>query len=301
MESIIFGFAVKIPMIPLHIWLPEAHVEAPTSGSVLLAGILLKLGGYAFIKFLAMLFFFGSFYFNLIVYLLSILAISLGSLITLRQIDLKKIIAYSSVVHMNFSLLGIFSLSIQGIVGSIILMVSHGFVSSGLFLSVGVLYDRYHTRILKYFGGFNYFYPLMSIVFLILTLGNISFPGTISFLGEILILLSVLNKNFILSLIVILSGICGTIYALWLYTRLFSGQIIRYKVLLNWFPLGLTQTSLNFSRLWSYYFIDLNYREFLIFVPLILSILYFGLNPAQLIDLNLNFILNKFIHTIEQF
>lgn len=131
--------------------------------------------------------------------MLGILAVILGSLTTLRQIDMKKIIAYSSIVHMNFALLGLFSLSLPGIIGSIILMISHGFVSSGLFLSVGVLYDRYHTRLLKYFGGFNFFMPLFSIIFLILTLGNISFPGTVSFIGELLIILGFFSKNIILT------------------------------------------------------------------------------------------------------
>lgn len=278
------GFAIKIPMFPVHLWLPEAHVEAPTAGSVLLAGILLKLGSYAFLKFLLMLFPFSSNYFSPIVITLSILGILFGSLTTLRQIDIKKVIAYSSIVHMNFTLLGLFSLTFTGITGSIILMMSHGLISAGLFLCVGVLYDRYHTRILKYFGGFNYFMPLFSFIFFCFTLGNISFPGTISFIGEFLILYGFFLKNSMLAIFTIFSLIFSTIYALWLYNRIFSGQFIRLKVLFNPNSIGIFFKNLNFTRLWTNYFIDISKREFMMFLPLIIFVIFFGLNPFFIIN-----------------
>lgn len=210
---------------------------------------------------------------------------------------MKKIIAYSSVVHMNFALLGLFSLSLQGILGSIILMISHGFVSAGLFLSVGVLYDRYHTRILKYFGGFNYFMPIFSIIFLLLTLGNISFPGTVSFIGELLIIIGFFTKNILLTFLTVIGLIFSAIYALWLYNKIFSGQFIVFKLLFNPIKLGLNYSNIEFKRLWTNYFIDVNYREFLIFIPLIVFIIFLGLNPYFVIDtyvffLQLNFELN---------
>jgi len=198
---------------------------------------------------------------------------------------------------MNFALLGLFSFSLQGVVGSIILMISHGFVSAGLFLAVGVLYDRYHTRILKYFGGFNYFMPLFSIIFLFLTLGNISFPGTVSFIGELLIVIGFFSKNILLTGLTVVGLIFSAIYALWLYNKVFSGQIILFKLLHNPIIIGLYYYQFNFKRLWTNYFIDINYREFLIFSPLVIFIIFLGVNPYFVIDtyitlLQLNFELN---------
>ena len=178
------SFAVKVPMIPVHIWLPEAHVEAPTSGSVILAGVLLKLGTYGFVRYSIPLFPEASVYFTPLIYTLSIIGVIYASLTTLRQIDLKKIIAYSSVAHMGFVTLGLFSLNIQGIEGALFLMLSHGFVASALFLCIGVLYDRTHTRLVKYYGGLVHVMPLFSVFFLIFTMGNLSLPGTSSFVGE---------------------------------------------------------------------------------------------------------------------
>jgi NADH:ubiquinone oxidoreductase subunit 4 (subunit M) len=182
-------------MLPVHIWLPEAHVEAPTAGSVILAGILLKLGTYGMIRFMLPLFPFANIFFTPLILSMAVLAIIYASLTTIRQIDLKKIIAYSSVAHMNFSILGLFINNNLGLDGALYLMLAHGIVSSGLFLCVGMLYDRYHTRNLLYYGGLSQVMPLFSIIFLIFILGNIGFPGTINFIGEFLILVGIFQFN----------------------------------------------------------------------------------------------------------
>ncbi len=176
-----FSFASKIPMFPFHIWLPEAHVEAPTVGSVLLAGILLKLGVYGFLRFSLTLFPDASLYFSPLMYLLSVIGVIYASLSALRQTDLKRIIAYSSIAHMNLVTLGIFSFNVIGIEGSIIQSISHGFVAGGMFLLIGILYDRYHSRFLYYYGGLVHFMPLYAIFLLVFTLANIALPGTSSF------------------------------------------------------------------------------------------------------------------------
>jgi len=175
--------------------LPEAHCEAPTAGSVILAGILLKLGGYGFIRFSLGLFPEASAFFSPFVYTISIFGVIYASLTTLQQVDLKKIIAYSSVGHMGLVTIGIFSATSQGIVGSILLMISHGIVSGALFLCIGILYERHHTRIVKYYGGLIHTMPLYSVCFIIFTLGNIGLPGTSSFIGEFLVILGVFLNN----------------------------------------------------------------------------------------------------------
>jgi len=191
--SFFASFSVKIPILPFHIWLPEAHVEAPTTGSVLLAGILLKLGIYGFLRFSLPLFPFASLYFLPLVYSIAILGILYSSLVTLRQIDLKKIVAYASIGHMNFVLLGLFSFSLEGLIGSMYIMLSHGFISSALFSTIGMLYDRHHSRILFYYRGLAHVMPLFAFFFFFFNLANSSFPGTSSFLGEFLILLPLLH------------------------------------------------------------------------------------------------------------
>lgn len=257
------SFAVKVPMVPVHIWLPEAHVEAPTAGSVILAGILLKLGTYGFLRFSIPLFPDASAYFAPFVYTLSVLGIVYASCTTLRQIDLKKMIAYSSVAHMGFVTLGLFSLNLQGIEGSLLLMLSHGFVASALFLCVGVLYDRHKTRLVKYYGGVVHVMPLFSLVFLIFTLGNLSLPGTSSFVGEFLILAGCFQTNTALTTLAATGMVLGAGYSLWLYNRVVFGN----------FKLEFLTT-----------FADVNRREFFIFLPFIAAVFWMGVFPEVFLD-----------------
>jgi proton-translocating NADH-quinone oxidoreductase chain M len=249
------SFASKIPMFPFHIWLPEAHVEAPTVGSVLLAGILLKLGVYGLLRFSLTIFPYASLYFTPTVLVLSTFGVIFGSLSAIRQTDLKRVIAYSSIAHMNLIALGIFSFNTFGIGGSIIQSISHGFVSGGMFLLVGILYDRYHSRYLQYYGGLVHLMPLYSIIFLVFTLANIALPGTSSFVGEFLVLTGVYLFSIITSLISAVSVILGGAYSLWLFNRIIFGNIKSYT-----------------SN-----FYDLNLREFLIIIPLFLFIFILGL------------------------
>ena len=253
------SFASKIPMFPFHVWLPEAHVEAPTVGSVLLAGILLKLGVYGFLRFSLSLFPDASLYFSPLVYLLSVLGIIYASLSAIRQTDLKRIIAYSSVAHMNLVTLGIFSFNIIGIEGSILQSISHGFVAGGMFLLIGIVYDRYHSRLLYYYGGLVHMMPIYSGILLVFTMANIALPGTSSFVGEFLLLLGIYKTN-VLSAIVGALGVilCGA-YSLWLYNRMIFGNlkttfIVRFK--------------------------DLNFLEFSILLPLLFFVIYMGVYPS---------------------
>jgi len=251
------SFAVKVPMVPFHIWLPEAHVEAPTAGSVLLAGILLKLGTYGFLRFSLPLFPYASVYFTPLVFTMSVIAIIYTSLTTIRQIDLKKIIAYASVGHMNFVTIGLFSFNLQAIEGSLLVMLSHGLVSSALFICVGILYDRYKTRIIKYYRGLTVTMPIFAVFFMFLTLANISFPGTFSFVGEFLILLGAFQENTTVTLLASTGMILGTAYSIWLYNRISFGSIT---------------ASLN-------YFNDITAREFYILIPFVILIVVFGIYP----------------------
>ena len=253
-----FSFSSKIPMFPFHIWLPEAHVEAPTVGSVLLAGILLKLGVYGFLRFSLSLFPEASLFFSPLVYLLSILGIVYGSLSAIRQTDLKRIIAYSSVAHMNLVTLGIFSFNIIGIEGAIIQSISHGFVAGAMFLLVGILYDRYHSRLLYYYGGLVHMMPIYSVLFLLFTMANIALPGTSSFIGEFLLLTGVYKMNTLCSIIATLGVILCGAYSLWLYNRIIFGN------------LKINNTIL---------FKDINFREFSILLPLLLLTLLMGIYP----------------------
>jgi NADH-ubiquinone oxidoreductase chain 4 len=189
------SFAVKMPLVPFHIWLPEAHCEAPTSGSVILAGILLKLGGFGFLRYSLGLFPDSSAFFAPFVFVISVLGITYASLTTIQQIDLKKIIAYSSVGHMGVVTIGIFSSVSQSILGSVLLMVGHGVVSSALFLCIGILYERHHTRIIKYYAGLLTTTPIFSTFFTLFTLANIGIPGTSNFVGEFLIIAGCLLTN----------------------------------------------------------------------------------------------------------
>ncbi|GJP48043.1 hypothetical protein CLOM_g7282 [Closterium sp. NIES-68] len=257
------SFAVKVPMVPVHIWLPEAHVEAPTAGSVILAGILLKLGTYGFLRFSIPMFPEATLYFTPFIYTLSVIAIIYTSLTTIRQIDLKKIIAYSSVAHMNFVTIGMFSLNMQGIEGSILLMLSHGLVSSALFLCVGALYDRHKTRLVRYYGGLAQTMPIFSVIFLFFTLANMSLPGTSSFIGEFLILVGAFQRNTLIATLAALGMILGAAYSLWLYNRVVFG---------NFQP--------NFINKFS----DLNRREVFIFLPFILGVIWMGVYPEVFLE-----------------
>jgi len=258
-----FSFASKIPMFPFHIWLPEAHVEAPTVGSVLLAGILLKLGVYGFLRFSLTLFADASLYFAPLIYLLSVVGVIYASLSALRQTDLKRIIAYSSIAHMNLVTLGIFSFNIIGLEGSIIQSISHGFVSGGMFLLIGILYDRYHSRFLYYYGGIVHFMPIYAALFLIFTLANIALPGTSSFTGEFLLLTGIYKTNVVTAIVAALGVIlCGG-YSLWLYNRVVFGNI-----------------KVNYTLR----FTDVNLREFSIMFPLFLFILLMGIYPTYFLS-----------------
>ena len=257
------SFAVKTPMWPVHTWLPDAHVEAPTAGSVLLAAILLKMAGYGFIRFSLGLFPIASEYFVPLVYFLSLVAIIYTSLVALMQEDMKKLIAYSSVAHMGFVTLGIFTMPQQGIEGSIFQMISHGLVSAALFLSVGVVYERHHTRLISRYGGLVQIMPKYAIVFMVFTLGALGLPGTSGFVGEFLILMGTFKKSFLVATIASLGVILGAAYMLWLYKRIIFGDIIDNQLK------SMT---------------DLKKFEILILFSLVIPIIYFGFYPEPLIN-----------------
>ena len=224
------SFAVKTPMWPVHTWLPDAHVEAPTAGSVLLAAILLKMAGYGFIRFSLGLFPNASEYFVPLIYSLSLIAIIYTSLVALMQQDMKKLIAYSSVAHMGFVTLGIFTITHNGISGSIFQMISHGLVSAALFLCVGVVYERMHTRLIERYGGLVSVMPKYAVLLFIFTLGAIGLPGTTGFVGEFLILLSSFKKNFLVATIATLGVVLSAAYMLWLYKRVIFGKLLKEDV-----------------------------------------------------------------------
>ncbi len=224
------SFAVKTPMWPVHTWLPDAHVEAPTAGSVLLAAVLLKMAGYGFIRFSVGLFPVASEYFVPLVFGLSLIAIVYTSLVALMQEDMKKLIAYSSVAHMGFVTMGIFTMTPQGIEGSIFQMISHGIISAALFLCVGVVYERMHTREINKYGGIVSVMPRYAVVFMIFTLGSLGLPGTTGFIGEFLILLGTFKVNFLVATIASLGVILGAAYMLWLYKRVVFGEIKNTEV-----------------------------------------------------------------------
>ena len=219
------SFAVKLPMWPFHTWLPDAHVEAPTAGSVILAAILLKMGGYGFLRFSLGMFPLASEYFVPLIFALSVIAIIYTSLVALMQDDMKKLIAYSSVAHMGFVTMGIFTFNKQGIEGSMIQMLSHGLISAALFLCVGVLYDRTHSRLIKSYGGLVHVLPKYSFVFMIFALGTLGLPGTTGFIGEFLVLVGTFKVNFLVAIIGSLGVILSAAYMLWLYKRVIFGKL----------------------------------------------------------------------------
>ncbi len=257
------SFAVKIPMWPFHTWLPDAHVEAPTEGSVILAGILLKLGGYGFIRFNLSILPDASIFFTPFIYFLSVLAIIYTSYIALVQEDMKKLIAYSSVAHMGFVTLGIFSANIQGLHGAIIQMISHGIISAALFFSIGSIYNRYKTKKIDFFGGLNLKLPKFSVFFLIFSLGSIGLPGTSGFVGEYLSLLAVYSKNTMVAVISTLGVILSASYMLLLYKRVFLGSL-----------------SSNLDKKND----DINFYEIGVYSTLVLLIFIIGIKPGLILD-----------------
>ncbi len=258
------SFAVKTPMWPFHTWLPYAHVEAPTAGSVILAGVLLKMGGYGFIRLSVQMLPEASHYFAPLVMVLSLVAIIYTSLVALAQTDMKKLIAYSSVAHMGFVTLGIFSLNQQGLDGAMIVMISHAFVSGALFLCVGVVYDRLHTREISRYGGMANNMPHYAFMFMIFMLGSVGLPGTSGFVGEFLSLQGAYLANSWYAFIAALGVILGAAYMLWLYRRLFYGPLEKADV--KAMP-------------------DLNLREYAMFVPLVIFVFWIGIYPATFRDM----------------
>ena len=257
------SFAVKMPMWPVHTWLPDAHVEAPTAGSVILAAILLKMAGYGFLRFSIPLFPVASEYFIPLIYSLSIIAIIYTSLVALMQEDMKKLIAYSSVAHMGYVTLGIFTFNQQGIEGSIYQMISHGLISAALFLCVGVLYDRLHSRMISSYGGVVNHLPKYSFIFIIFVLAGLGLPGTSGFIGEFLVLVGVFQKNYLVAILASIGVILGAAYMLWLAKRVVFGEVKNPKI----------------SNLK-----DLNLAEGSILSILAICVIFFGFYPEPLIN-----------------
>ena len=256
------SFAVKTPMWPVHTWLPDAHVEAPTAGSVLLAAILLKMAGYGFLRFSVGLFPIASEFFVPLIYTLSLIAIIYTSLVALMQQDMKKLIAYSSVAHMGFVTLGIFTFTQQGLEGSIVQMISHGLVSAALFFSVGIVYERTHSRLIETYGGLVSLMPKYSIFLMIFTLAAIGLPGTSGFIGEFLILIGAFQDNFFVAAIASLGVILGAAYMLWLYKRVIFGKLENKQLLT---------------------ISDLNKSEMFILACLALPVIFFGFYPEPIL------------------
>jgi NADH-quinone oxidoreductase subunit M len=259
------SFAVKLPMWPVHTWLPDAHVEAPTAGSVILAAILLKMGGYGFLRFSFPMFPLASHDLAPVIFTLSVVAVIYTSLVALAQEDMKKLIAYSSVAHMGFVTMGIFAATVQGIAGGIFQMISHGLVSAALFLSVGVVYDRMHTREIAAYGGLINRMPLYAAAFMVFSLANIGLPGTTGFIGEFLSLIGTFKVNTWVATLATVGTILSAAYALWLYRKIIFG--------------ALTKSSLAAIR-------DLDYREMITLSPLVALIILFGFYPKPVLDLS---------------
>jgi len=257
------SFAVKVPMWPVHTWLPDAHVEAPTAGSVILAGVLLKMGGYGFLRFSIPLLPEASQYFAPLIFGLSIVAIIYTSLVALVQEDMKKLIAYSSIAHMGFVTIGAFVMNMQSVQGSIFQMLSHGIVSAALFLCVGVVYDRMHTREIAAYGGLVHRMPRYAFTFLFFTLASVGLPGLSGFVGEFLVLIGTFKANTWVAFLATTGIILGAAYALWLYRKVVFGE--------------LTKDSLKAI-------VDMNRREIAVFLPLVLITLWMGIYPSSFLD-----------------
>ena len=259
------SFAVKMPMWPVHTWLPDAHVEAPTAGSVILAAILLKMGGYGFLRFSLPMFPAASADFAPLIFALSVIAIVYTSLVALMQEDVKKLIAYSSVAHMGFVTMGIFAANAQGIAGGIFQMVSHGIVSGALFLCVGAVYDRMHTREIAAYGGLVERMPFYAAIFMVFTLANVGLPGTSGFVGEFLTLLGTFRVNVVVATLATLGVILSAAYALWLYRKMVFGRLEKASM-----------TAIA----------DVGWREIVVFAPLVILTILFGVYPQPVLDMS---------------
>jgi NADH-quinone oxidoreductase subunit M len=259
------SFAVKMPMWPVHTWLPDAHVEAPTAGSVILAAILLKMGGYGFLRFSLPMFPLASADFAPFVFALSVVAIIYTSLVAMMQEDVKKLIAYSSVAHMGYVTMGIFAATAQGVGGGIFQMVSHGIVSGALFLCVGVVYDRMHTREIAAYGGLVERMPLYAAIFMIFTMANVGLPGTSGFVGEFLTLLGTFRVNIPVATFATLGVILSAAYALWLYRKMVFGKLEKPALA---------------------HITDVSWREAMVFAPLVILTLLFGFYPKPVLDMS---------------
>tara|TARA_B100001093_G_scaffold143676_1_gene136215 strand:- start:8869 stop:10362 length:1494 start_codon:yes stop_codon:yes gene_type:complete len=257
------SFAVKMPMWPVHTWLPDAHVEAPTAGSVILAAILLKMAGYGFLRFSIPMFPVASEFFTPLIYSLSIVAIIYTSLVALMQDDMKKLIAYSSVAHMGYVTLGIFTFTKQGLEGSVFQMISHGLISAALFLCVGVVYDRMHSRLISSYGGLVNYLPKYSLLFLIFALAGLGLPGTSGFLGEFLVLTGIFQKSYLAAMLATFGVVLGAAYMLWLTKRVIFGNTKNNEI-----------KDLK----------DVNILEMIMLVSLAFFVIFFGFYPAPLID-----------------
>ena len=258
------SFAVKVPMWPVHTWLPDAHVEAPTAGSMILAGVLLKMGGYGFIRFSLPMFPHASEFFAPLIFSLSIIAVIYTSLVALAQSDMKKLIAYSSVAHMGFVTIGIFTLTEQGIAGAMFQMISHGLVSAALFFCVGVVYDRLHTRDISAYGGVAAVMPRYAVFFMFMMLASVGLPGTSGFVGEMLVLVGAWKASTWVAFFTATGLVLGATYMLWLYRRVMFG--------------GIKSDNVRAME-------PMNRREFAIFLPITVLVLWFGVYPASLLDL----------------
>ncbi len=257
------SFAVKMPMWPVHTWLPDAHVEAPTAGSVILAAILLKMAGYGFLRFSIPMFPLASDFFIPLIYTLSVIAIIYTSLVALMQDDMKKLIAYSSVAHMGYVTLGIFTFTKQGIEGSIFQMISHGLISAALFICVGVVYDRLNSRLISTYGGLVHYLPKYSLLFVVFALASLGLPGTTGFLGEFLVLTGTFQKSYIAALLATIGVVLGAAYMLWLTKRVIFGNVKNEKI----------------KKLK-----DINISEKIILVSLAFFVIFFGFYPSPLIE-----------------
>ncbi|MAH74372.1 MAG: NADH-quinone oxidoreductase subunit M [Candidatus Pelagibacter sp. TMED197] len=272
------SFAVKTPMWPVHTWLPDAHVEAPTAGSVILAAILLKMAGYGFLRFSIPMFPVATEFFTPLIYFLSIVAIIYTSLVALMQDDMKKLIAYSSVAHMGYVTLGIFTLTKQGIEGSIFQMLSHGLISAALFLCVGVVYDRMHSRLISTYGGLVSNLPKYSFLFIIFALAALGLPGTTGFLGEFLVLVGSFQKNYLVAMLATVGVVLGAAYMLWLTKRVIFGNIVNKEIK-------------NLK--------DINKLEIIMLATLAFLIIFFGFYPSLIIE-TLNVSVDNLINDYEK-